>query len=64
MRVSVKADEWWWGGVVANSQEMPFGRVAHRRTSLNRRISDQRSGRDRTRGRSWVDAVLAEDHQL
>jgi hypothetical protein len=31
MRVSVKADEWWWGGAVADGQEMPFGTVAHRR---------------------------------
>ncbi len=31
MRLSVKADEWWWGGAVADGQEMPFGRVAHRR---------------------------------
>ena len=29
-RLSVKADEWWWGGAVADDQEMPFGRVAHR----------------------------------
>ena len=31
MRLSVKTDEWWWGGAVADGQEMPFGRVAHRR---------------------------------
>jgi alpha-glucosidase (family GH31 glycosyl hydrolase) len=31
MRVSVKADERWWGGAVADGQVMPFGRVAHRR---------------------------------
>jgi hypothetical protein len=31
MRVSVKADEWWWGGTAADGQEVPFGRVAHRR---------------------------------
>jgi hypothetical protein len=31
MRVSVKADERWWGGAVADGHEMPFGTVAHRR---------------------------------
>jgi alpha-glucosidase (family GH31 glycosyl hydrolase) len=31
MRLLVKTDEWWWGGAVADGQEMPFGRAAHRR---------------------------------
>jgi alpha-glucosidase (family GH31 glycosyl hydrolase) len=30
-RLSLEADEWWWGGAVADGQLMPFGRVPHRR---------------------------------
>jgi alpha-glucosidase (family GH31 glycosyl hydrolase) len=30
-RLSVPADEWWWGGAVADGQLMPFGRFPHSR---------------------------------
>jgi hypothetical protein len=30
-RLSVHADEWWWGGAVADGQLMPFGRFSHSR---------------------------------
>jgi hypothetical protein len=30
-RLSLEADEWWWGGAVADGHLMPFGRVPHRR---------------------------------
>lgn len=31
VELSLRPDEWWWGGAVADGQLMPFGRFPHRR---------------------------------